>query len=84
MKVAILTETEKQSLEGQLIQPSWYFYPTLDCNHNWIISSEEIDGSIYPQNEWVKLLPLIEWCGNYIPPSGITESFSATTGYVGS
>jgi hypothetical protein len=84
MKVAILTETQKQSLEGELIQPSWGFYASLDCNNNWIITQDEIDNSIYPQNEWIKSLPLIDWCGNYIPPSGITESFSAMTGYVGS
>jgi hypothetical protein len=87
MKVGILTEIEKQDLEGQLVQPDWYFNPTLDCNENWFISTQEIDNSIYPQNEWVKSLPLIEWC-QYIPPtpppSGITESFSAMTGYVGS
>jgi hypothetical protein len=41
-----------------------------------------MDNSIYPQNDWVKSLPLIEWCSP--PPSGITESFSAMTGYVGS
>ena len=62
MKVAILTLTEKDSLIGQLIQPDWYFNPVLDCNGNWIISSQEIDGSIYPQNEWVKSLSLIDWC----------------------
>jgi hypothetical protein len=62
MKVGILTTTEKESLDGQLVQPDWYFYPVQDCNNDWIISTQEIDGSIYPQNEWVKSLPLIDWC----------------------
>ena len=62
MKVSILTIEQKESLIGQLVQPDWYFYPVLDCNNNWVISSQEIDNSIYPQNEWVKTLPLIDWC----------------------
>lgn len=74
MKVGILTITEKESLIGQLVQPDWYFYPVQDCNNDWIISTQEIDGSIYPQNEWVKSLPLIDWCEPIPipPPSGST------------
>jgi hypothetical protein len=74
MKAGILTITQKESLEGQLVQPDWYFYPVLDCNADWIISTQEIDGSIYPQNEWVKTLPLIDWC-EPIPVSGSTENY---------
>jgi hypothetical protein len=62
MKVSILTIEQKESLIGQLVQPDWYFYPVLDCNNNWVISSQEIDNSIYPQNEWIKELILIDWC----------------------
>ena len=71
MKVGILTTTEKESLDGQLVQTDWYFNPVLDCVSQWIISTEEINGSIYPQNEWVKTIPLIDWCGPY-NPSGST------------
>lgn len=71
-QVAILTETEKESLVGQLVQPDWYFNPVLDCNGNWIISSQEITSSIYPQQEWIKLLPLIDWCAPIPSPSGTT------------
>jgi hypothetical protein len=73
MKVAILTQIEKESLEGQLVQPDLYFNPVLDCIENWIISTEEIDNSIYPQNEWVKTIPLIDWCPP-TPLSGLTEN----------
>jgi hypothetical protein len=62
MKVSILTIEQKESLIGQLVQPDWYFNPVLDCDNNWIISQEEIDNSIYPQHDWVKTLPLIDWC----------------------
>jgi hypothetical protein len=75
MKVAILTITEKESLVGQLVQLNWYFNPIQDCISNWIISTEEIDGSIYPQNEWVKTLPLIDWCVPLPPPSGSTDNY---------
>jgi hypothetical protein len=71
MKVGILTTTEKETLNGQLVQEDWYFNPIQDCVSNWIISTQEIDGSIYPQNEWVKTIPLIDWCPP-IPPSGST------------
>jgi hypothetical protein len=68
MKVAILTETQNQSLYGQFVQTDWYFYPVQDCNGNWVISQEEIENSIYPQNEWIKSLPLIDYCPKPQPP----------------
>jgi hypothetical protein len=74
-KVAEITLEEKESLVGQLVQPDWYFYPVQDCNNGWIISTEEIEGSIYPQNNWVKQLPLIDWCAPIPTPSGSTENY---------
>lgn len=74
MKVAKITQNDRDSLVGQLVQPDWYFNPIQDCNNDWIISTQEIDGSIYPQNEWVKSLPLIDWCAP-IPSSGSTENY---------
>lgn len=72
-QVAIITEIEKDYLQNELVQPDWYFNPVLDCNNNWIISSQEIEASIYPENEWIKLLPLIDWCQPPLPPiSGTT------------
>ena len=61
--VGKLTDIQKTNLEGELVQIDWYFYPVQDGNTppNWVISTEEINASIYPQNEWVKNLPLIEW-----------------------
>ena len=61
MKVVLLTEAEKNSLVGELIQPDWYFYPIQDCNDNWIISTQEVDNSIYQQHEWIKSMPLIDY-----------------------
>jgi hypothetical protein len=75
MKVGLLTTIEKETLDGQLVEPNWYFNPVLDCNADWIISTQEIDGSIYPQNDWVKTLPLIDWCPPIPSPSGSTENY---------
>ena len=62
MKVVLLTEPEKDSLVGELVQPDWYFNPVLDCNGNWIISTQEVDNSIYSQHEWIKSMH----SGNFI------------------
>ena len=62
IQVAELTITQKDELVGQLYTTDSYFNPIQDCNDIWIITTQEIEGSIYPQNEWVKTLPLIDWC----------------------
>lgn len=74
MKVVLLTESEKDSLVGELVQPDWYFYPVQDCNGNWIISTQEVDNSIYLQHEWIKSMPLIDWCEPIPSPSGTTTN----------
>jgi hypothetical protein len=72
MLVGLLTVEQKDALIGQLVQPDWYFNPfhNNDVEYSWVISTEEIDGSIYPQNEWVKSLPLVEYIPPSPPPSG--------------
>ena len=73
MKVVLLTQEEKNSLVAELVQPDWYFNPVLDCDDNWIISTEEVDNSVYPQHDWIKSMPLIDWCAPIVPPlSGLT------------
>jgi hypothetical protein len=59
-----LNEQQKDQLINSLVMYDWYFNPVQDGNGDWIISTEEVDNSIYPENMWVKDLPLIEW----IPP----------------
>lgn len=62
MEVRLLTSQQKDQLSGQLLQIDWYFYPVQDCNGNWIISQQEIDNNVYPEFDWIKDLPKIEWC----------------------
>lgn len=62
MKIAIITEAQKISLEGILIAPSTYFNLELrDVNNNICIDSDSIRES---NIQWLKELPLIE----YLPP----------------
>jgi len=62
IQVALLTVTQKDELVGQLFAVDSYFNPVQDCNDNWIISTQEIDGNIYPQFDWIEQLPIIDWC----------------------
>jgi hypothetical protein len=77
MLVGELTTEQKELLTGQMVEQDWFFNPFLSYNTPegvWVITTQEIDGSIYPENEWVKQLPLID----YVPlpnPSGLTENY---------
>jgi len=73
-QVAILTVNEKDSLEGQKYDSVSYFNPIQDCNDDWVISKEEIDGNIYSEFDWLYDLPLIDYCPKPLPPiTGTTE-----------
>jgi hypothetical protein len=75
MKVGQLTEEQKISLEGQLVQLDWGFNPFESYGvvpFEWVISTEEIDNSTFPENEWVKTLPLIDYV---FPISGDTQNY---------
>ena len=74
MLVGLLTQQQKNDLVGQLVQPDWYFNPVLSYGtipEEWVISTQEMDSTIYPQNEWVKNLPLIE----YVPKPIESENY---------
>ena len=78
-QVAVITLTQKEELEGQLYAPSSYFNPVQDCYNEWIISKEEIEECIYPQFDWIKELPLIDYCEPNSGSSGSSGS-SGTSG----
>ena len=75
MLVGELTTQQKESLIGQMVEQDWYLNPFLSYNTIegiWVISTQEINGSIFPENEWVKTIPIIE----YVKPiSGDTENY---------
>ena len=67
-QVGLLTETQKDSLIGQLYDEDSYFNPIADLNDNWIISVEEMDFCVNPEFAWVKDLPLIDYKPKPSPP----------------
>jgi hypothetical protein len=66
--VGLLTESQKDSLIGQLYDDDSYFNPIQDDFDNWIISVEEMEFCVNPEFQWVKTLPLIEYKPKPSPP----------------
>ena len=67
-QVGLLTETQKDSLIGQLYDEDSYFNPIQDDFDNWIISIEEIEFNVNPEFALVKDLPLIDYKPKPSPP----------------
>jgi len=67
-QVGLLTESQKDSLVGQLYDEDSYFNPIQDLEDNWIISVEEMEFCVNPEFQWVKDLPLIEYKPKPSPP----------------
>jgi hypothetical protein len=68
IQVGLLTESQKDSLIGQLYDEDSYFNPIQDIEDNWIISVEEMEFCVNPEFQWVKTLPLIEYKPKPSPP----------------
>lgn len=64
IKVALLTNEQKEILTGQLYGPDSYFNPFQDLDGNWIISVEEINQCMNINFIWVKDLLLIDYKPN--------------------
>lgn len=74
MKVGLLTIIQKDTLTGEMVAPDWYFYPCQMENGEWVISTEEMTSSEFPEFDWVKTLPLVDWVGPYQPITGDTPN----------
>jgi hypothetical protein len=68
IQVGLLTESQKDSLIGQLYDEDSYFNPITDLSDNWVISVEEMEFCVNPEFMWVKDLPLIEYKPKPSPP----------------
>lgn len=66
--VGLLTETQKDSLVGQLYDEDSYFNPIQDDFDQWVISTQEIEFNVNPDFIWIKDLPLIEYVPKPSPP----------------
>ena len=76
--VALLTETQKDQLVGQLYAPDSYFNPIQDADGNWIISTQEQEFCVVEEFLWVKDLPLIPYKPTPVPvPPGPTGATGA-------
>lgn len=67
-QVGLLTETQKDSLIGQMYAEDSYFNPLQDLNDQYIISVEEMEFNVNPEFMWVKDLPLIPYEPKPSPP----------------
>lgn len=67
-QVGLLTETQKDSLVGQLYDDDSYFNPIADLYDRYIISIEEMEFCTNPEFMWVKDLPLIDYEPKPSPP----------------
>ena len=61
MKVAIVTENQKNLLVGQRFNQNSYFNPVQDADDNWVISYEEIQQCSSPLFWWIKDLTPIDY-----------------------
>lgn len=68
MIVALLTEEQKDKIIGQQYAENLYFGPVKDIDGNWVTNAEEITLCIYPEYDWMKELPLIEYKPIPYPP----------------
>ena len=68
IEVGLLTESQKDSLVGQLYDEDSYFNPIQDHFDNWIISVEEMEFCVNPEFQWVKTLPLVDYKPKPSPP----------------
>ena len=75
MKVGLLTIIQKDTLIGEMVSPDWYFYPIQMTDGEWVISTQEMEASEFPELDWVKTLPLVDWLGPYQPITGDTPNY---------
>ena len=74
MEVILLTETQKQEIEGKKFAIDSYFNPIQDLEDNWIVSVEEQEQCTHPDFQWIKSCPRIEYKPKPIEmPSFINE-----------
>lgn len=61
MKVALLTEDQKDLIKDQEFCIDSHFNPIQDINDNWVISLEEVNQCSKEEFSFVKTLPLIDY-----------------------
>lgn len=61
MKVALLTEEQKELIGNRCFCIDSHFNPIQDIHDNWVISTQEVDQCSNEEYSFVKTLPLIDY-----------------------
>jgi hypothetical protein len=74
MEVILLTQEQKQEIEGKKFMIDQYFLPIEDADENWALTVFEMEHCTNPDFQWVKQCPRIEYKPKPIEiPSFINE-----------
>jgi len=60
-QVVLLTQEQKDQIQGQKFAIDSYFLPIEDIDGNWIVSTIEQENCIHPDFQWIKKCPRIEY-----------------------
>lgn len=61
MKAKLLSEEQKDLLNGIYFKEHHVFSPILDANDNWVLGLETAEQTTNPDFQWVKDLPEIDF-----------------------
>jgi hypothetical protein len=67
MEVILLTQEQKNEIEGRKFTTDSYFLPIEDGDGNWVISTTEQTLCSNPDFDWIKHCPRIEYKPKPIP-----------------
>ena len=67
MQVVLLTQEQKNEIEGRKFTTDSYFLPLEDANGNWVLSTTEQTLCTNPDFDWIKKCPRIEYKPKPIP-----------------
>jgi hypothetical protein len=73
MEVILLTQEQKEQIEGRKFTTDSYFLPVEDKDRNWVVSTIEQDLCTNPDFDWIKRCARIEYKPKSIPmPDGFS------------
>jgi hypothetical protein len=67
-KVVLLTEEQKDQIQGKRFASNSFFNPWQDGYDNWVISIIEQEKCVHPDFEWIKQCPQIDYFHKVITP----------------
>ena len=61
MEVVLITQEQKEQIEGRKFTVDSYFLPIEDADGNWVVSDIEQDLCTNPDFDWIKQCTRIEY-----------------------